>query len=129
MPDPMPSLSYQFAELFGIHGLLNRMQNSQKNYVRKKMGKMLAGRMYADYRRNHPECVGRYTSCCACGGSRIWAKKLVSALDGSVSEHCCRDCGEQLFFSITGSMLKELFDEEKKQDALSTSKHADIMNQ
>lgn len=70
---------------------------------RKYLKRMLAGKLYDDYAKNHrDDIVNGRPVCCSCKSERIWVQLVIRRLDKSVSEHKCRECGTFLFYSVTG---------------------------
>lgn len=78
---------------------------------RKYLKRMLEGKLYDDYVKNHKDSVidhqddgavnGRPV-CYKCKSEKIWMQIVIRRLDKSVTEHKCRECGTFLFYSGTG---------------------------
>ena len=75
---------------------------------RKYLKRMLAGKLYEDYAREHKDdIINERPVCHSCKSDKIWVQLVIRRLEKSVSEHKCRECGAFLFYSYSG------FDPEK----------------
>jgi hypothetical protein len=54
------------------------------------------------YKTENPDCIKNdKTTCNQCGGDQIFIRVLEHRVGGEVNSHVCRNCGKELYCSLT----------------------------
>lgn len=63
---------------------------------------MAVNKTFADYAKEHPQCVtDGVVRCYNCGSGVIFANRLGTKLSEVINSHVCEKCGKELYRSTT----------------------------